>query len=194
MPVIAVIGEAMDDFFDQIATCSELEDGARSRVGPWLVLRTWYRHEGVVESALQQKQVCVYLPRGRVVQWRKGQKKRVVMMPLFPGYVFVQPRANQYGGMRYIRGSCGFVLAGNTPAKMPEQDMVAIKALVDSRAALMVDSELVPGERVKIIAGPFMGVEGELVRVKSQDLLVINAHLVGCSVRVEVDREAVSAL
>lgn len=77
---------------------------------------------------------------------------------------------------------------------MPEQDMVAIRALVDSGAALTVDSELVPGERVKIIAGPFMGVEGELVRVKSQDLLVINAHLVGSSVRVEVDREAISVL
>jgi len=159
----------------------------------WFVLRTKSRHEYHVESVLQQKQINAYLPRYKVVQ-SKNDRKRVVEMPLFPGYIFVQPRADQYENLRYIRGSCGFVRAGVMPAAMPEKDVEAVKLLVESGVVVTVDAGLIPGERVKIIAGPMMGVEGELVRVKSQELLVINVQLVGSSVRVEVDRETIAAL
>ena len=50
---------------------------------------------------------------------------------------------------------------------------------------------LVPGKRVRIVTGPLAGVEGELVRVKNQDMLIINVETVGSSVRVEVDRDAI---
>jgi len=163
------------------------------RVDPWLVLRTRSRHENVVESVLQQKQVVTYLPKREVVRSWQG-RKRVVEMPLFPGYVFVRPRANQYEGMRYIRGSCGLVLSSGKPATMPQKDLDAVKMLVDSGAAFTVDPELVAGTRVEIVSGPLMGVEGELVRVKNLQLLVINVNVVGSSVRVEVDRDAIAIL
>src|SRR5262249_47060516 len=90
---------------------------------PWLVLRTKSRHESVVESALQQREVVSYLPKRKVVSHWQG-RKRTVETPLFPGYLFVRPRVEQYEGMRYIRGSCGFVLAGDRkPATLPEKDV-----------------------------------------------------------------------
>jgi len=159
-----------------------------------MVLRTRSRHESVVEFMLQQKQIVAYLPKLKVVRRRQSQN-RAVEMPLFPGYVFVRPRADQYEGMRYVRGSCGLVLAGDSkPATMSEKDVGAVKRLVDSGADLTVDAGLVAGQRVRIIAGPLMGMEGELIRVKNQQLLVINVDLVGRSVRVEVDRDAISPL
>lgn len=163
-------------------------------VEPWLVLRTKSRHENVVETILQQKHIDAYLPKRKVVRhWRN--RKRAAEMPLFPGYVFVRPRADQYEGLRYIRGSCGFVLgADSKPATLPESDVKAVKTLVESDAALTVDAQLVAGQRVKVISGPLMGVEGELVWVKNQGLLVINVELVGSSVRVEVGREIIEAL
>jgi transcription antitermination factor NusG len=167
---------------------------SESRVDPWMVLRTKSRHERVVETALQQKHVVAYLPKVRVVRRWQGHR-RAVEMPVFPGYVFVRPRADQYEGMRYIRGSCGLVLAADSkPATMSERDVGAVKMLIDSGAGLTVDAGLVTGQRVKIIAGPLMGVEGELVRVKNQDLLVINVGAVGSSVRVEVDRDAIAVM
>jgi len=113
-------------------------------------------------------------------------------MPLFPGYVFVRPTLDQFAGMRYIRGSCGLVLADSKPAAMPEKDLDAVKLLVESGATLTVDPELVAGTRVKVVDGPFMGVEGELILVKDQQVLVINVSTLGSSVRVEVGREAIS--
>jgi len=161
------------------------------RADPWLVLRTRSRHENTVETVLKQKQIVSYLPKCKVVQSRLG-KKKLLEMPLFPGYVFVRPTLDQFAGMRYIRGSCGLVLADSKPAAMPEKDLDAVKLLVESGATLTVDPELVAGTRVKVVDGPFMGVEGELILVKDQQVLVINVSTLGSSVRVEVGREAIS--
>jgi transcription antitermination factor NusG len=77
---------------------------------------------------------------------------------------------------------------------VPGKDLEAITILVGSGAPLAVNPQLIPGQRVEVIAGPFMGIQGELVRIKSGDRLVINAPLLSSSVSVEVDAENVSAL
>jgi transcription antitermination factor NusG len=59
---------------------------------------------------------------------------------------------------------------------------------------LAVNPKLIPGQKVEVIAGPFMGLQGELIRVKSQDRLVINAYLVSSSVSVEVDADKIAIL
>ncbi|ATQ76794.1 hypothetical protein CR152_21445 [Massilia violaceinigra] len=163
------------------------------RVDPWLVLRTRSRHESVVESFLQQKLITSYLPKCKLVRSWKG-RSRVVEFPLFPGYVFVRPTPAQFESMRYIRGSCGLVLADNKPACLPEKDLASVKILVDSGISLMVDPELMAGKRVRIVAGPLAGMEGELVSVKSQDLLVVNIEMLNSSVRVDIDRDAIDVL
>jgi len=162
-----------------------------ARVDEWMVLRTKSRHEHLVESCLQRKSIEAYLPRHKVTR-RWKDRRRVVELPLFPGYVFVQPSSDQYADMRYIRGACGLVLVGNQPATMPEKDLQAIKILVGSDAELTMEMNIVVGQRVKVIEGPFAGAEGELVRAMSQERLVINAHLLGCSVSVEVDRDMIT--
>lgn len=160
---------------------------------PWFVLRTRSNHESLVEQSLRQREINAYLPRHRVVS-RSKDRRTLLEMPLFPGYVFVQPRLEQFEKIRTVRGSCGFVVQGNKPAAMPRKDLEAVRILAGSGAELAVNSQLIPGQRVEVIAGPFMGVQGELIQVKSQDRLVINAHLVSSSVSVEVDSDEVAIL
>lgn len=164
-----------------------------SQTDPWLVLRTKSRHENIVESVLLQKKVTAYLPKHKVIRSWQG-RRRVVELPLFPGYVFVRPRIEQYVDMRYIRGSCGFICIGNEPAKMSEKDLETVRTLIGSGSTLFVDSGLAIGKRIKIADGPLMGVEGELVQIKNQNILIINVDLLNSSVRVEVDRELIYAL
>lgn len=159
----------------------------------WLVLRTRSQHENTVASFLKQKQINAFLPK-RSVMRRWKSRKAVLEMPLFPGYVFVQPRLDQYENIRYIPGSCGLVFAGSKPAAMPERDLEAVKILIRSGMDLVVNPQLIPGRRVEVVAGPFMGVRGELIRVKSQERLVINAHLISSSVSVEVDADEIRIL
>ena len=164
-----------------------------SQVDPWLVLRTRSQHEGAAERDLQQRRITAYLPRHDVIR-RWKDRRTVVKMPLFPGYIFVRPRVDQFENIRCIRGSCGLVLAGSKPAAMAEQDVEAVRLLADSGAALAVNPKLIPGQKIQVIAGPFMGIQGELIRVKSQERLVINAHLLTSSVSVEIDADMISVL
>ena len=169
-------------------------NASQSQPDPWLVLRIRSHHENIVEQSLQQKEITAYLPKRRVVRRRADHSKAVLEIPLFPGYVFVQPRVDQFENIRYVRGSCGFVVCGDKPATMPEKDLEAVRILAHSGAELAVNPKLVRGQRVEVIAGPFMGVQGELVHVKSQFRLVINAYLVSSSVSVEVDSDKVAIL
>ena len=162
-------------------------------IDPWLVLRTRSRHEGAVECDLQARRITAYLPRRNVVR-RLNDRKVVVQMPLFPGYVFIRPREDQYEGIRCVRGSCGLVLVGCKAAAMPERDLDAVRILERSGAALVVNPRLIPGQRVEVRAGPLMGIRGELVRIKSRERLVINARLLSSSVSVEVDSDNVEVL
>src|SRR5262245_21355025 len=118
-------------------------------VDPWLVLRTRSRHEAVVESVLPQKQIVAYLPRRKAARSAQG-RCRSADVPLFPGYLFVRPRSDQYAGMRYIRGSCGLVMAADRPAVLPERDVQAVRTLLDSEADFRIEPELVAGQRVKV--------------------------------------------
>jgi transcription antitermination factor NusG len=122
---------------------------------------------------------------------RRKDRKVLVKVPLFPGYVFVQPRADQFEKIRYVPGSCGLVIAGSRPAAMPDRDLEAVKILVRSGASLATNPRLFPGQRVEVRSGPFMGIQGELIRVNAQERLVINAHLLSSSVSVEVDANMV---
>src|SRR5687767_13704787 len=104
-----------------------------SQFDPWLVLRIRSQHEGTAERDLQQRSITAYLPRHNVIR-RWKDRRTVVKMPLFPGYIFVRPRIEQFENIRCIRGSCGLVLAGSKPAAMPEKDLEAMKLLVSSGA------------------------------------------------------------
>jgi len=140
-----------------------------------------------------QKRIVTFLPKHNVIRRRKDRKV-VTETPLFPGYVFVQPRVDQYENMRYIPGSCGLVFAGNKPAAMPEKDLVAMRILIGSGATLLAESKLFPGKRVEVISGPLMGIQGELIRIKSLQRLVINAELLSSSVSVEVSLDNICVL
>ena len=73
---------------------------------PWLVLKTRSRHENIVETSLRQKRIDAYLPRRNVLRQWKG-KRRVVALPLFPGYVFVQMVMADTAKVPYDAGTFG---------------------------------------------------------------------------------------
>jgi transcription antitermination factor NusG len=165
-----------------------------SQIDPWLVLRTRSHQENTVELCLRQKQITAYLPKHHVPRRRATGPRTLVETPLFPGYIFVQPRDDQFENMRYIRGSCGLIFSGDKPAAMPEKDLEAVRMLVGSGTELASNPQLMPGQRVEVVAGPFMGLQGELIRIKNEDRLVINAPLLSSSVSVEVDAGQVTVL
>jgi transcription antitermination factor NusG len=151
----------------------------------WSVLRTWTKHESVVEKVLTARQIECYLPKQKQVrQW--SDRKKILVLPLFPGYLFIKVRPEQFPDLRDVPGSCGLVWASHRPAPVRENVVLDIRRLVESQAELTIMGGLHIGERVQILSGALKGIEGVLSRVKNRDYLVINAEAIGQSICIEV--------
>lgn len=158
---------------------------------PWLVLRTKSRQEKKVETKLKHKEINAFLP---IYLNKKKERIKALEYPLFPGYIFVQPHPHQIQHLRFIPGSCGLLLTGNEPAILPEKDLNGIRIMSSSGVPLTLNSEFVPGKRVEVHSGALKGTQGELIRVKNQQRLIINIPLLGKSVNVEIKMEDVKVL
>ena len=156
----------------------------------WFVLRTHSRQEKVVEDRLALMQIPCYLPRKTEIRQWHDRKKRL-RVPLFPGYVFVQPEAGRYHELNSIRGSCGLVTFNHRPAPIQPRELSRIRIVTDCGKGLQVHPHLLVGEKVVILSGPLKGLEGELIRIKNGHRLVINAHILGQSVSLEIGIEEV---
>ena len=74
------------------------------------------------------------------------------------------------------------------PGEIPDTEIDAIRALVNSELPASPYPYLQNGQRVRITEGPLTGVEGVLVdRRPGQSLLVLSVHLFRRSIAVEVD-------
>ena len=156
----------------------------------WYALWTHSHCEQLVRGQLDARAFEVFLPTIGVWSWRAGVKHRI-RRPLFPGYLFVR---DVLSGSRYVellkaRGLVG-VLGGQDgdPGEIPEVEIDAIRALVNSELPASPYPYLQTGQRVRISEGPLAGVEGILVdRRAGKGLLVLSVHLFRRSVAVEVD-------
>ena len=151
-------------------------------------LRSNYEH--AVNLQLSAKGFEPFLPQVHTWSKRLGAQ-RAIRTPMFPGYLFVRDKLS---GARYVellkaRGLVG-VLGGQDggPGEIPDTEIDAIRALVNSELPASPYPYLQTGQRVRITEGPLTGVEGVLVdRRAGQSLLVLSVHLFRRSIAVEVD-------
>lgn len=156
----------------------------------WYALWTHSHCEQLVRGQLEGRGFEVFLPTIGVWSSRAGVRHRI-RRPLFPGYLFVR---DELSGARYVellkaRGLVG-VLGGQdgSPGEIPDVEIDAIRALVNSELPASPYPYLQTGQRVRITEGPLTGVEGVLVdRRAGQSLLVLSVHLFRRSIAVEVD-------
>jgi hypothetical protein len=150
----------------------------------WAAVHVHPRAEKVVAHFFASWGVAHYLP--LMVRRRKyGARQRTSELPLFPGYVF-------FDGATVGRHE---VLATNRVAKIlpaPDPDRLR-RELVSLKRALALDATIIPwqwggpGSIVRIAEGPMRGLEGVLVRFKGRDRLVLQVHLIGRAVLLDVD-------
>ncbi len=120
------------------------------------------------------------------------RRKVTVSKPVFPGYLFAA----------FTREQQLWVLKTNQVVRVLEvADQAGFLAQLDQvRKALEVDPTLGAceafrtGQRVRIRAGPFQGIEGVVQVVRGQTRVVLNIELIGQAVPVEVETAALETL
>ena len=161
----------------------------------WYAVWTRSHCERLVAGQLAAKGIPPFLPEMQVRSLRRGAAT-IVRAPMFPGYLFIHQALdkNCYVEMLKIRGFVRVLEDGwNRLTPIPDADMTAIQRIVEADVPAFAHPHLSQGERVSIVDGPLTGIQGVFVRDgnASQGCLVISINLLGRSVAVAIDGDAV---
>ncbi len=152
----------------------------------WWVLYTRHQHEKTVAGMLSEKGFEVFLPLYESVRLWKDRKKRITL-PLFPCYVFVQGGPDRRLEILTTPGIHSILFYGESVAIIPQEEIQAIRRIVEGNFRVEPHLFLQCGERVRVTRGPLEGVEGVLVRKKNLYNLVLSVDMMAQSVAVEID-------
>jgi transcription antitermination factor NusG len=170
-------------------------DSAIGRCGPadWYAVYTRHQHEKTAAESLSNNGIEVFLPTyGSVRKWKDRTKH--LQLPLFPCYLFLRGGLDRRVKILSTPGVYSFVGIGGQPAAIQETEIDAIRKAVNSGLRAEPFPFLQCGDRVRVKAGPLMGIEGILIRKKSSFRLILSAELLQKSIAVEVDAFSVEPL
>jgi transcription antitermination factor NusG len=141
----------------------------------WCVFYTLPKHERKVSSHLRGKNYETYLPTKKIVrQW--SDRKKTVVVPLFPNYLFVKSEPEQ---LYYILSATGIVKVlteDRQPTIIPEEEIERIRLIANNETEVEVsrwEHELNPTSYVRVNEGPFTGVSGRIIKEKGNYRLLV---------------------
>ncbi len=168
-------------------------EGQTRSAESWYAIHVRPRFEQLVSTALSGKGYEEYLP---VYSSRRtwSDRKKEIDLPLFPGYLFCRFDVQRRLPILTTPGVISIIGVGKTPEAIPDAEIDAVKATVNSGLHLQPWPQLVIGSKVMIEQGPLKGVEGIAMDFKKKFRLFVSVPMLQRSVSVEIDREWVRPL
>jgi transcription antitermination factor NusG len=159
----------------------------------WYVTCTSPRHEKRVAEQLQQRGIASFLPLyASVRRWK--DRRTVLDLPLFPGYVFVQINSQYRLDVLRLPSVIGLICFQGKPAPVEFTEIQNLRHSLSGRACVQPHPYLKAGRKVRIRSGPMAGVEGIFIRKKDRTRVVISISLIQRSVAAEIDEADVEPI
>ena len=134
-----------------------------------------------------------YCPLNKVSrQW--SDRKKIILEPLFTSYVFVHITESQQLAVRQTEGVLNFVYWCGKPAIVRDDEIDMIKRFLNEYSNVRLEkSEVNLNDTVRIISGPLMMREGNVVEVKHKSVKVLLPTL-GYTLVAEIEKTNVERL
>ena len=141
----------------------------------WYVLHTRSRFETVVHDGLTKKAHDVFLPKVRVRSKRRDRKV-MIDVPLFPGYVFVKSNLHPTHHIDIVKTVGAVRLIGNKqiPVAVPDETIHSLRIMVSRDSQVQTGSKFRKGDRVMVVNGPFTGIIGTFSRYRGSDRVIVH--------------------
>ena len=153
----------------------------------WYAVHTRARHENKVAAQLNEKGVVTFLPLLAATR-RWTDRRKVVELPLFPGYLFVRVVLSGETRLRVLQatGVVGFVGIKGSGLPIPDKQIEDLQTLLAKKVPCAPHPFLREGQRVRIRGGCLDGVEGILVACKSDRSLVLSLDRISRSLVIQI--------
>jgi transcriptional antiterminator NusG len=193
------MGEQKPDVSDSdvVEEPSLVEEGQEEDGRAWYVVHCYSGYENKVRHNLEQrietmgmkdKIFDVVVPTEEEIEVKEG-KRRTVERRVFPGYILVNMILTEESWyvVRNTPGVTGFVGMGNTPTPLrPEEVSQIIKRMEAEAPRIKVTFK--PGERVRIVDGPFNDFRGTVSEIDMERAKVrVMVNFFGRETPVELD-------
>ena len=129
----------------------------------WYLVRTKPHKERWVSDQLAGYASEVFLP-----LLRTRRRHKLAVSPLFPCYLFARfDLRRNYFTVKYTPGVHGLVSAGSEPLAVPVSIIEELRQRGSDGVVELPQKAFGPGERVKVVAGPFRGFDAIFQRYLS---------------------------
>jgi transcriptional antiterminator RfaH len=157
-----------------------------SGVTGWYAVYTRSRNEKKVYALLKEQSIESYLPlQRRLKQW--SDRRKWIEEPLIRSYIFVRASERDYYTVLNTPGVVKYVTFSGRAAPIPDRQINTLKRLLATEADLEVIPQILfPGAPIEVIAGPLMGLRGEMVQYKGKNRVVIRINEIGQSVLLTI--------
>ena len=154
----------------------------------WYAIQTRAKHEKIVAHRLRQQEIATFLPLvSELRQW--SDRKKVVELPLFNCYLFAKLETDCKARIRVLSldGVVQVVGVRGEGTPIPDEEIEAVRTLVEQKLAIHPYPFLRIGQRVRIRSGAMAGVEGLVVSHDGGKRLVISIEAIQRSLSLQID-------
>lgn len=160
----------------------------------WYALQVFHQREERVEHHLQSAGWECFLPRRHAERPAPGGVRRV-LVPAVHGLLFVRCPEGAEGGLSCALSSCPYparVYASPGSRRwcgIPPQEMAELRAVSDPgyEGTVYLPGGLPSasrGSRVRVVRGPFKGLEGQFLRYKNRYYVALSVPSLGVLVHI----------
>jgi len=125
----------------------------------WYALYTRPRFEKKVDLQLKELDIQTFLPLRTVTKYWSDRKKQIDE-PLFPSYLFVYANSKERFLTFQSYGSVRLVSFSGAPTRIPDEQIQAVRRVLESGYTPIVNHYFVKGDEVEIVSGPLVGIKG----------------------------------
>ncbi len=186
------------------AQAEEEAKEAKKNQKRWYIVHTYSGYENKVKVNLEKrieymnmgdKIFRIEVPQKTVVQMRSG-KKQEKEEKVFPGYVLVEMIMDEdsWYVVRHTSGVTKFVGSVKKPIPVKESEIKRILHRTSSQVE-KVELDVKPGDKVRIISGPFADFDADIIEVyPDKSKLRANVSIFGRETPVELEYKQINKL
>jgi transcription antitermination factor NusG len=134
---------------------------------------------------LQKKKVETFLPLVEEMHTWSDRKKKI-QEPLFRGYIFIKSDLQNKSSILMTDGVVRFVGLNNKPSSIPDLQIDWLRRIVNESIEMRLERYLSIGERVRVVVGPLIGVEGIVTRLQGVSRVVVSIAAIEQSVSMQM--------
>ena len=156
----------------------------------WFALYVKPKHEFKAKWELDHLSIHNYLPViTKIKQWNDRKKK--IDEPLLKGYIFIY--ADEKERLNSLENRCVVKCISDhgRPARIPEWQITNLRNMLSHKGDFQILERLVKGTNIKIVEGPFKGVQGVVQKSETQNQLAVTIDLLNRTVIVHLPQESV---